>query len=86
MVAAVGPETPLVVMVNVAVVAPAATGTLPGTWAAMLLLDRVTTAPPVGAAPVRVTVPLEELPPVTLDGLRDTEPSTTAGEPPYTAW
>jgi hypothetical protein len=82
MVAAVALETALVVTVKVAVVPPAATGTLPGTWAEELLLDRVTTAPPVGAAPVRVTVPVEELPPVTLAGLRDTELRTTAGEPP----
>ncbi len=86
MVAAVVPETPLVVMVNVVVVAPAATEILPGTWADELLLDRVTTVPPVGAGPVRVTVPVEELPPVTLAGLRDTEPTTTVGEPPYIAW
>jgi hypothetical protein len=86
MVAAVELETVLVVTVNVAVGVPAATGTLAGTWADELLLDSVTTAPPVGAAPVRVTVPVEELPPMTLAGLRDTELRTTAGEPPYTAW
>jgi hypothetical protein len=61
--------TVLVVTVNVAVVAPVATVTLAGTVAAAELSDRVTTAPPVGAALVSVTVPVEEAPPVTLVGL-----------------
>lgn len=86
MVATTGLEIALVVTEKVAVVAPAATVTLAGTWADELLLVSVTIAPPVGAAPVRVTAPFEELPPMTLAGLRDTEPSDTAGEPPYTAW
>jgi hypothetical protein len=55
-----------VVIVNVALVAPAAIVTLAGTWTAdVLLLDRVTTAPPMGAFPLRVTVPVELLPPTT---------------------
>ena len=58
-----------VVTVKVALVAPAGTVTLAGTVAtAVLLLDSVTTAAPLGAAPLRVTVPCEELPPVTLAG------------------
>ena len=69
--------TGLVLAVNVAVVAFAATVTLPGTVAApVLLLLSVTTAPPVGAGPLRVTVPVDELPPVTDAGLRLTELST----------
>lgn len=57
--------------VNVAVVAPAATVTLPGTVAReVLLLVSVTTAPPAGAAELNVTVPVEEAPPTTLVGLK----------------
>ena len=56
---------------NVAVVAFAATVTLAGTWAAVvLLLESVTTAPPAGAGPLNVTVPVEEIPPITELGLR----------------
>ena len=36
----------------------------------MLLLTRVTTAPPVGAGPLRVTVPVEGLPPTTEVGFK----------------
>ena len=62
--------TGLEVTVKVAVVAPALTVTLAGTWAApVLLLDRATTAPPAGAAAVSVTDPVDELPPTTDDGL-----------------
>jgi hypothetical protein len=58
-------------MVKVAVVAPAATVTLAGTWAAaVLLLVRLTTAPPAGACPLKVTVPVEGFPPTTDVGLR----------------
>ena len=69
MVAEVDAATDAVVAVNVALVCPAATVTLPltGTWAtAVLLLERVTSAPAAGAAPLRVTVATEELPPTTL--------------------
>ena len=73
-------ETGLVVIVNVAVVAPAVTVTLAGTCAAaVLLLDRVTTAPPAGAGPFSVTVPMQEFPPTTEAGLRLTEFKRGAG-------
>lgn len=63
-----------VAIVKPALVAPAATVTLAGTVAtAVLLLESVTTVPPEGAAAVSVTVPLTELPPVTL-----AEPSASA--------
>jgi hypothetical protein len=59
--------------VKFAVVAPAATVTLVGTVAAaVLLLDSVTTIPAAGAAELIVTVPLEELPPVTVVGVSET--------------
>ena len=66
---AVEAATALVVTVNVALVALAGTVTLPGTVAAELLLDSVTGAPPPGAGPLSVTVPVELLPPVTVVGL-----------------
>jgi hypothetical protein len=71
MVTTAGEETTLELTVKVAVVALAATVTLLGTVAAaVLLLDKVTTVPPVGAGPFRVTVPVElVLPPVTVVGL-----------------
>jgi hypothetical protein len=58
--------------VNVAVVLPCGTVTLDGTEAAVVLsLDRVTSAPPVGAAVPSVTVPVELVwPPTTDVGLR----------------
>ncbi|MCK7490004.1 MAG: hypothetical protein MZU79_07120 [Anaerotruncus sp.] len=52
--------TGLVVAAKVAAVAPAGTVTVAGTWAAAVLLDvSVTTAPPAGAGPLSVTVPVE---------------------------
>ena len=63
--------TPVVVMLKVPLVAPAATVTLAGTLATVvLLLDSVTTAPPTGAAEVSVTVPCDGLPPTTELGAR----------------
>jgi hypothetical protein len=76
MVTGVLPATGLVVAANVPVVAPAANATVAGTWAAaVLLLLSVTTAPPAGAGPLSVTVPVDEVPPVTDVGFMLTEPT-----------
>jgi hypothetical protein len=68
--------TALVFTEKVAVVAPAATVTLAGTVAAALSLDRITAIPAAGAGLLRVTVPVDEAPPVTLAGLTNTLEST----------
>ena len=78
-VTAVDATTDWVATENVALVAPAATVTLAGTVAAALLLASVTTVPPVGAAAVKVTVPVEEAGPTTLGGLTDTADRLAAG-------
>jgi hypothetical protein len=62
--------TGVVVTVKVAPVAPLGTVTEAGTCAtAVLPLERVTLTPLVGAAAVKVTVPVELVPPVTPVGL-----------------
>jgi hypothetical protein len=60
--------TAVVVMLKVAELAPAAMVTLAGTLAAAFKLESETVFPPDGATPIRVTVAVEELPPVTLAG------------------
>jgi hypothetical protein len=66
--------TALVLTVNDALVAPAGTVTLEGTAAtAVLLLESATCAPPVGAGPLSVTVPVEGFPPVTVVGFSEIE-------------
>jgi hypothetical protein len=73
-VAEVAKITPDVLTVNVALVAPAGTVTLEGTLAAPLLLERAIFAPPAGAGPLKVTVPVEDCaPPITLVGFRVSE-------------
>ena len=71
--------TALVLTVNVALVAPATTVTLEGTRAAVLLLESATVAPPAGAAPLNVTVPVEEFPPATLVGFSESEERVGGG-------
>src|SRR5260370_1308444 len=70
MVTGVDVVTALVLTVNVALLAPAATVTLAGTVAVdVLLLERETTAPPVSAGPLSVIVPVEGCaPPTPLGG------------------
>jgi hypothetical protein len=83
MITAVFALTALVLMAKVALVLPVETTTLAGVCAAaVLLLDRVTVAPPLGAGPLRVTVPVAPVPPTTLVGFTATDARTTAGEPP----
>ena len=80
MVTAVEAATALVLTGKVALVAPAATVTLPATVAtAGLLLDSVTCAPPPGAGPSSVTVPVELPPPPTFVGLSASEERRTSG-------
>ena len=74
--------TALVVTVKLALVAPATTVTLTGTVAETESSESVTTAPPLGAALVKVTVPVEVLPPTTLVGLRTKAESVVAGVAP----
>lgn len=68
----VGVETPTVVAVKVAVVPPAAIVTDAGTVVLGSLDVRLTVMPPVGAGPVRVTVPDELAPPRSVVGERTT--------------
>src|SRR5258708_31589013 len=66
--------------VKVALVAPAGTVTLEGTLAARLLLESWTCAPPVGAGPLSVTVPVEDcVPPTTLVGFSCSEETVGSG-------
>jgi hypothetical protein len=74
--AVVATFTPVVLIVNVAIVLPAGTITAEGTVAAVLLLDKLTDVPPDPAGPLRTTVPVEGLPPTTEAGFTDTELNT----------
>ena len=80
MVAEVDMRTIDVFNVKVALVLPAGTVTLEGTLAAPLLLESVTCAPPAGAAPLSVTVPVEDCtPPTTLAGFNVSEETVGRG-------
>lgn len=71
-VAGVATATGFVVTANAFEVVPAATRTLAGTTAAFVLeLVRANVAPPAGAGALSVTVPVEDAPPVTLSGPRE---------------
>lgn len=67
-----------VVTVNVALVLPAGTVTVAGVVAEEELSLSETVIPPLGAAPLNVTLPCELLPPLTLVGLRVRELNVTA--------
>jgi hypothetical protein len=62
--------TAVVLIVKVALLLPPGTVTLAGRLPAAESSLSVTTAPPLGAGPLKVTVPWEEVPPVTLAGFR----------------
>src|SRR6266436_7714637 len=80
MVTAVDAVTALVLTVNVALVAPATTVTLEGTLAATVLLLESATCAPAGAAPLNVTVPVEDcVPPITLVGFSVSEETVGSG-------
>jgi hypothetical protein len=80
MVTGVDVATVRVVTVKVVLVLPAGTVTLAGTVAAAVLpLVSVTTVPPVGAAPLNVTVPVEVAPEVTDVGFNVTDDTETGG-------
>jgi hypothetical protein len=80
MVTVVDAATALLLTVNAALVAPATTATLEGTRAAPLLLESATVAPPAGAAPLSVTVPVEDcVPPITLVGLSVSDERVAGG-------
>ena len=80
-VAEVDKRTTDVLTVKLALVLPAGTATLAGTLAAPLLLESVTWAPPAGAGPLSVTVPVEDPkgPPTTLFGLNVSEATVGRG-------
>src|SRR5712671_2545402 len=74
MVAEVDMKTIDVFTVKVALVLPAGTITLEETLAAPLPLESITCAPPAGAGPLSVTVPVEDCsPPMTLVGFNVSE-------------
>jgi hypothetical protein len=71
-------RTVLVEIVNVALADPAGTVTLAGTETGSPL-DNDTAAPPAGAVPVRITVPVAESPPTTLAVLNAIDAIVTRG-------
>jgi hypothetical protein len=72
-----------VVTVKLALVCPDCTVMLDGTLATdVLLLDSATEIPPAGAPALRVTVPVELFPPLTLVGFRLSAESVTPPDDP----
>jgi hypothetical protein len=72
--------TRLVVTLNVAVLLPLGTVTVAGTPTADELSLSEITAPPLGAGPLNFTVPWEEVPPLTVLGVSESELNTSADE------
>ncbi len=72
--------TALVLTGKVALEVPVGRVTLEGTLAAPLLLESATCAPPAGAGPLNVTVPVEDcVPPTTLVGFSVIEDTVGSG-------
>jgi len=72
--------TALVLTGKVAREVPVGRVTLEGTLAAPLLLESATCAPPAGAGPLNVTVPVEDcVPPTTLVGFSVIEDTVGSG-------
>ena len=67
----------MVVTVKVPVVDPAAIVVVAGTYATAPVVHSSITMPPAGAATLRVTVPVVDVPVVTLAGLTETEERAT---------
>jgi len=79
-VAEVDKRTIDVFTVKFALLLPAGTVTLEETLAAPLLLESITCAPPAGAGPLKVTVPVEDCrPPTTLVGFNVSEETVGRG-------
>ena len=80
-------DTAFVFTVNVADLAPAGMVRVRGTCAtAVLLLASFTTTPPAGAGPLKVTVPCEGFPPLTVVGLSASEASERVAVPVCTLY
>src|SRR5438034_7250768 len=81
-------NTILVLTVKLALMEPAGTVTLDGTLATPLLLESATCAPPEGAGPLKVTVPVEDPmsgPPITLGGFSVSEASVGSRSEEHTS-
>ena len=78
-VAAVEAVTDVVGMVKLAVAEPPGTVTLAGTLVALELSESDTITPPLGAAALKVTVPVDELPPTRSVGFTDSAESVADG-------
>lgn len=83
--AVLGAVTAAAVAAKVAVLLPAATVTEAGTVTELLLSERVTTVPPVGAAPVKITVHVAVAAPVSDAGVQLSADTSTDDDTVTTA-